>query len=177
MIIGVYWTARSESLEASARRLSRFLDSLSTCGRALQLGDWFIKGISRATARERLRTDPASIARALRTNRRDVDGSVLQELGFRLSTWNGGDISFEATIGSFSAYVTNAAVLSFADEAVSITAEEGEKLLQAAVSAFDPEHGVVASHKHLLTSSEAAPWETGWFTYDRVVGVRQHANG
>jgi hypothetical protein len=176
MIIGVYWTARPESAEQAANRLSRFLGSLSAGGQELKLGQWFLKGSSRASARKRLPTDASSIVKALRTNRRDVDRSVMLELGFRLSIWNGENVSFDATIGSFSAHVTNAAVLSFADDALLLSADQGQTLLQAAVSAFEPEHGVVASHKQLLGSNEASPWAVGWFTYDRQGGVRQHAN-
>jgi hypothetical protein len=177
MIIGVYWTARPESAEEAGNRLSRFLGSLSASEQELKLGQWFLKGSSRAAARKRLPTDSSSIAKALRTNRRDVDGSVLPELGFRLSVWNGEHVSFDTTIGSSSAYVTNAAVLSFPDSALLLSADQGQALLQAAVSAFEPEHGVVASHKQLVGSNEANPWAVGWFTYDRQEGVRQHATG
>lgn len=177
MIIGVYWTARPESREAAADRLSRFLGSLSASGQELKLGEWFLKGSSRASADKRLPTDASSIAKALRTNRRDADGTVMVELGFRLSIWNGEDVSFDATIGSSSAYVTNAAVLSFVDKVALLSAEDGQSLLRAAVMAFEPEHGVVATHKQLLASGEADPWAVGWFTYDRREGVRQHANG
>ncbi|MCX6544504.1 MAG: hypothetical protein NTV05_08830 [Acidobacteria bacterium] len=177
MIIGVYWTARPESAEEVANRLSRFLGSLSTNGKELKLGQWFRKGSSRASARKRLATDASSIAKALRTNRRDVDGTVMLELGYRLSIWNGDDVSFDATIGSFNAHVTNAAVLSFADDALPLSADQGQTLLEAAVLAFEPEHGVVASHKQLLTSNETSPWAAGWFTYDRQGGVRRHVSG
>jgi len=177
MIIGVYWPARPESAEEAANRLSRFLGSLPTSEQELKLGEWFLKGSSRASARKRLPADASSIAKALRTNRRDDDGSVILELGFRLSVWNGEHVSFDTTIGSFSAHVTNAAVLSFPDGALLLRVDQAQALLQAAVSAFEPEHGVVASHKQLMGSSEGNPWAVGWFTYDRHEGVRQHADG
>ena len=175
MIMGAYWVARSESREQAAIRLSRFLGCLAADVREPALGQWFLKGSTKASARTLLPPDPLSIAEALRTNRRDVNGGVIPELGYRLSVWNGGALSFDATIGSSSRYMSNAAVLSFVDGALLLTAEQWRVLLQAAVSAFAPEHAVVASHKQLQKSNDPNPWARGWFTYDRRDGVRQHA--
>jgi hypothetical protein len=176
MIMGAYWMARPESREQAANRLSRFLGSLAAAPHEPALGQWFLKRSTTASARTRLPTDPPSIAEALRANRRDVDGGVIPELGHRLSVWNGDNVSFEATIGSSSPHVSNAAVLSFVDGALLLTAEQWRALLQAAVSAFEPEHGVVASHEQLQTSNDPDPWALGWFTYDRRDGVRQHGD-
>jgi hypothetical protein len=138
------------------------------------LREWFLKDSTPVSARTRVRTDPASIAEALSTNRRDVDDSVIPELGYRLSIWNGADVSFEATIGASNARVGNAAVLSIVDGVVTLNGEQWRALLEAAVSAFEPDHGVVASQKQLLASDDPNPWALGWFTYDSIGGIRQH---
>jgi hypothetical protein len=175
MIVGAYWMARAESRDQAATRLSSFLGSLAAAVDEPVLGQWFLKGATKRAARTRLALDPASIAHALVVNRRDVDGRIMHELGYRLSVWNGGEVSFESTIGSANPYVNNAAVLSCAEDALPFSLEQWRALLEAAVSAFEPQHGVVATHKHLLTSNEPHPWELGWFTYDLTHGVRQQA--
>jgi hypothetical protein len=116
----------------------------------------------------------ASIADVLSTNRRDADGRVIPELGFRLSIWNGADVSFEATIGSSSARVGNAAVLSFEEGSLALNGEQWRALLETAVSAFEPDHGVVASQRQLQASDDPNPWALGWLTYDSQAGIRQH---
>jgi hypothetical protein len=113
MIIGVYWRARGEPREDAAERLSQFLESATAVVHEPALREWFLKDSTRVAARTRVPTDSATIAEVLSTNRRDVNGSVTPELGFRLSIWNGVDVSFEATIGSSNARVGNAAVVSF----------------------------------------------------------------
>ena len=174
MIMGVYWVARREPREEAAKRLSHFLGSLTAGAHEPALREWFLKGSDGASVRTRLPTDAASIAAVLSTNRRDVDGSVIPELGFRLSIWNGADVSFEATIGSSSARVGNAAVLSFVDGALALNGEQWRALLEAAKSAFEPDHGVVASQKQLQASDDPNPWASGWFTYNSQDGIREH---
>lgn len=175
MIVGAYWMARAESRDQAATRLSSFLGSLAVAVDEPVLGQWFLKGPTKTAARTRLAIDPASVSDALVVNRRDLDGRIMQALGYRLSVWNGGEVSFDSTIGSANPYVNNAAVLSFAGDALALSLEQWRALLEAAVSAFEPEHGVVATHKHLLSSNEPHPWALGWFTYDLAHGVRQHA--
>jgi len=140
----------------------------------LRSGIWFLKGHTRASAQKRLPTDSASIAEALVPHRRDTDGSVILDLGCRLGVWNGSDISFGATIGSSNAHVGNSAVLSFDDGVHEFKLEQWRALLHAAVNAFEPEYGVVASDKQLMASNAPDPWAVGWLTYDSRDGLRQH---
>lgn len=92
--IGGYWAQRPESVEACADRLHTFLTALARAHPLL--GTWFRKGYSRRAA---LRHQVEPTPEALRTlllagrNRRDDDRSVIEELGFSTSMWNGNDIA------------------------------------------------------------------------------------
>lgn len=89
--LAVYWGRRSESAEACARRCSAYLGQL--VGQYAQLGSWYEKGLSRknassgAAVNELPFEDLVEIV-AKGTNKKDVGGQVMEELGFRVSLWN-----------------------------------------------------------------------------------------
>jgi hypothetical protein len=102
----------------------------------------------------RIDSTPEGVERYLKVNRRDVDREEIPELGFSFDVWNGGDVSFRATVGAYSPHVGNAAVLSFQGP-IQLGDADWRKLLDAAIEAFDPEHGVVTSLAELARAEVA----------------------
>lgn len=88
--LGAYWGNREESAAECGRRTAVLLRSLSGCDAVFAC--WFERGVSPPDALNRpVVPDPD----ALRTlfergaNRQDEKRSAMQELGFRISLWNG----------------------------------------------------------------------------------------
>jgi hypothetical protein len=106
-------------------------------------------------------------------NRRDADHQPIPDLGYSLGTWNGRDVSFSATIGCWNEHVGNAVVLDLGAE-TQIGESSYRRIVEAIVSAFDPDHAVVTSHELLARAGVTKPWEAGLFTYRRGGGIEQH---
>ena len=173
MIVGAYWSQRKESRDQAATRIATFL--VNVASRHQTLSTWFFKGKTKAAARSReLDLSVASVARALTVNRRDVDRQSMPEVGFRLGIWNGDEVSFSVTIGSYSPYVGNHVVLTFADEHDWLDEPDRRDLLNAEISAFDPDHAVVTNRQILAKAGATDPWDAGWLTYARCSGVQEH---
>ena len=115
------------------------------------------------------------MASKLKVNRRDVGGDVISELGFSLAVWNGAEASLDITIGAFSPYILNSAVLSFRDAAATRSPIDCRPLMDAAIDAFDPEQAVVTSNELLMRTNAKEPWDAGWLTYSRGGEVVEHA--
>jgi hypothetical protein len=89
-LVRAFWGPRPQSEADGVAHIVQLMTGLSEIdGDAF--GRWFRLGRSRGEAikREVLRSE-ASIARALGRNRRDSDHSVIEELGYSFSAWNGG---------------------------------------------------------------------------------------
>jgi len=101
-------------------------------------------------------------------------GEVMVELGFDFSAWNGWKADIPASLsvgcGAFSPVVGNRAVVSFDPEA-SPTLDLLREILRAAVTAFDPEDGVVVSDATLSAHPSLSIVETpAVFRYERGAG-------
>jgi hypothetical protein len=110
----------------------------------------------------------------LGVNRGDIGRKVIVELGFDFFAWNGWKADIPASLsvgcGAFHPAISNSAVVSFVPKA-SPTLDLLQGILRAAVTAFDPEDGVVVSDATRsadpsLTISE----ERAVFRYERGVG-------
>lgn len=89
--LAVYWGARSESIEACARRCSTYFERLAE--QHAQLGFWYEKGLSKKSALigkavNELPLEDVIALVAKGANKRDIGGQVMKELGFYLSLWN-----------------------------------------------------------------------------------------
>lgn len=113
-MLGAYWGARPDSLEGCVYKAEHFFAELTKIDPLLS--HWYERGRSRSDALTRkVNTSDAKKLEELflkGRNRRDVDGVVIEELGFSLSLWNGADIErAEASVrllcGSCSERVTN----------------------------------------------------------------------
>jgi hypothetical protein len=154
-VVGVYWGARAESRNTSATRLAEFLRAVASID--TELFQWF-KKVSRAKAPlVALAVDASSIGPMLKSNRRDIGGEVMHELGFSFSAWNGRKngltVEFAMTCGAYSPVICNVAVVTFnSDGALSI--DLVQNVLRAAIAAFDPDDGVVRSGSSGAVESE-----------------------
>jgi hypothetical protein len=172
MFLGCYWAARKETREEVALRMARFIVSLKL--RSERFSDWYSKGGSRATAHKKLDTTAVGLANELRTNRRDIGGEVILELGFSFGAWNGKAASITATIGSYSPLVGNAVVLNVSDSPAELSIETWCEMLEDAITIFEPQHGVVTSTELLARKHAERPWDIGFLTYELGRKIKRH---
>lgn len=148
-LIGLYWSARKESLDRCSERYFASLSALQAHG----FNSFFRKGRTRKDALKQpfevsLAAVRESLARGV--NRRDTDRKPIPELGFSFSLWSGHadeeSYSVSATCGSYSQYVGNCFIV----ELPSTGARSLPSALQTAFDLFGklteiwtPENGVV----------------------------------
>jgi hypothetical protein len=106
--VGAYWEPRKETIHACAERLGRFLRALSACDSAF--GRWYKLGKSRRDAK-RSEIDFKSNHCLLDLlekgrHRKDVGKEVMEDLGFLVCLWNGGEppheVGLKITCGLYS---------------------------------------------------------------------------
>lgn len=88
-----YWSARQEDSFSCARRLKRFLSEIEFLNENLKHWRKLGSSVVRAKQNPQLKYDSLEELEkivAAGVNRRDVDKSVIEELGFHVSAWNGG---------------------------------------------------------------------------------------
>jgi hypothetical protein len=180
--VGAYWSARKETRHESAVRVAAFLDSIAEHP---PLVGWRLTGRSRKAALAGpLEISVEAIEHQLRTNNRDMDGSVIEDLGFSLYVWNGNDnlsASFHVTCGGWSDYVNNWAVLSLPPQIAPIDQVTGKPLrtlLEKSVQVWDPDYAVVTSSEFMARKGGGMPRETGgWFAYECGRGIAASFGG
>src|SRR4051794_30187502 len=118
--IGAYWGARRESADACAHRTQHFLECLAACDPLFL--HWFKLGQSRKEAlQHEIKPDQETLQKALLAgkNRTDRD-QVLEDLGFRLGLWTGGNDEGSAGLsihcGCYSSRVGNSCVIELPEE-------------------------------------------------------------
>jgi len=172
VFIGAYWSARQASRREAAEKTAQFLEALSAVGEPLS--NWFLKGSSKAGAGAELGRSETEIGPKLQTNRRDIGGDDIPELGFSLGVWNGKDATLSLHLGSTSARVLNSVVLSFRGTSPEAHAGLWHPVLGSMIELFDPDHAVVTSNEILTQAKAKNPWEVGRLTYERGRGVVEH---
>ncbi|MGO4339998.1 Imm52 family immunity protein [Labrys sp. KB_33_2] len=142
-----YWPARKESLDECTMRTAEFISKIVKV--RSQFSCWYKLGRTRKQALEQ----PVDIGNikiirnllAAGRNRRDIDQEVIDELGYSLSVWNGGDrdeneSNLSITCGVYSNFNRNSVLLKFQAD---LHAEEGDKeglmLLTALAESWEPE--------------------------------------
>jgi hypothetical protein len=172
--LAAYWGSRRESSLRCGERLAFCLSRLGEIDGALE--SWFRRGASKAAAKTPVALDPESLGRLLvqGVNRRDVDGEVLDELGFSLGLWNRARpaIGLSGTVGAHPSFpgVLNSLVLDFPPpEAEGLRLYEpgvAEAIFDAVIEAWEPDWATWTSNA-LRNMQSAAPREpaVGWMTY------------
>ena len=170
--VGAYWGQRKESRQACATRVSVFLQALAAQDAALSR--WYRLLASRKAPLRELPHDVDGLLPLLGVNRADIGGAVMVELGFDFSAWNGWKADIPASLsvycGAFSPVVGNSAVVSFDPEA-SPKLDLLHGILRAAVTAFDPDDGIVVSDATLSAHPSPSILEMpAVFRYKRGAG-------
>lgn len=117
-MLGAYWDARADSLEKCTEDAARFLVRLAEIDPLL--ASWYKRGRSRKGALER-KVDILDVQKLqdlllAGRNRRDVDREIIDELGYKLSLWNGAEEEeAEATVsihcGAHNARIGNSVII------------------------------------------------------------------
>ncbi len=201
-VLGAYWWDRKESVEQCARRVVCCLRDIGQCDPALSR--WFRGGCSRKEALERQVQITHETVRELLLrgrNRPDIGGEVMEELGFSMRLWNGGedcqDVGFSVTCGGYAANpnIWNSCVVELPSEGPPFERilKVGPLLclMRAIVTAFDPDWATVMpdSLRQIAQFGSNKP-AVGWLFYAadrvwspdriplavRVVKVAEHSN-
>jgi hypothetical protein len=140
-----------------------------------QFGCWFQKGSRRSLAGRELETSVEGLRAAFAAgrNRRDVDGSVMDKLGWTVSVWNGDDafpVALAMRCGISQSGLSNAVVVNMpaisGESADSDRSVSSKAIVRAVVKAFDPDWATVTSNalRDAQKASVGRP-VLGWLTY------------
>jgi Immunity protein 52 len=166
---GAYWGPRAESVEECAARLTRFLHELEAAHPLLAMR-YELGRSPRSGAPSTL--DAAGLLRGGR-NRRDTDGTVIEDLGYSVGLWNGDDSAgagLNVDCGTTSARVVNAVVLSLPVDddgrPVPLPTEANRRAFTALVQCWAPDWATWTSQ----AAADAQPDDAdsimlGWLTY------------
>ena len=158
--VGAYWSSRKESIEQCADRLRKFFVALTASDPFL--ATWLEKGRSRKQALEKtadIREQSYLLGLLDRgRNRRDVGGTVIEELGFRVGLWNGGNgekaAGLSITCGLYwtspnpNASLSNCVTLDLPEDLGELKqAERMSGVLAAVAQAWEPDWASVMSRE------------------------------
>lgn len=181
LYVGAYWGNRKETANQCAARLESLLTVLSGCDDVFSR--WYEKGRSAGEAARREISITRESLKALLErgrNRRGRDGAVVEELGFRLSIWNGlpgeqADLTFQcgSCASTPNTWIPNSCLLNLPTHAAGERLRKVGLLLRivdAFIRACQPTWAVVTSHEYRETAAKAEPGAplVGWLTYLRV---------
>jgi Immunity protein 52 len=175
--IGAYWGDRKESVDACTDHVVRCLSALAKCDPAFSR--WYRLGGSRKEAMERrFDVTQGAVKQLLLAgrNRRDIGKEVIEDLGFRISLWNGEedaqDASFSAESGlsAGNPNLCNSCVINLPSEGPPserlLRVEALLCLMRAVVDGFDPDWATVMPDSLLqrirLVPNRPTP---GWLFY------------
>ncbi len=155
--VGAYWGQRKETIDACADRLHSFLAALSALHSGFGL--WYKLGKSRRHAKRiEIEFNNRSCLLELLEggrNRKDLDKEVVEDLGFHIALWNGGESHTQAglsvTCGLYSAAPGlggNRVVIDLPEELGELQqCERMTNLLAATAISWDPDWAGVISRK------------------------------
>ncbi|SEU34108.1 immunity 52 family protein [Stigmatella erecta] len=166
---GAYWRARSESIEACARRAAHFFELLSRCDPAWT--HWHETANSFEQARNRRFMTTAASFQNLFARKEHRIGD-----GFSFHLWTGENLretsSVNGTCGSEDPWLSSACVLQPYDEGPvaerMLTAPIMLGALRAMALAWEPEWAVATSHQHRELAAPGFPHPgtfVGWILY------------
>jgi len=152
-MLGAYWNARRDGLEECAENARRFFAGLTEIDPLL--AQWYERGRSRKDALER-KADTLNVQRLedlllKGRNRRDIGREVIEELGFKISLWNGAvDEEAEASLrihcGSYNERIGNSIVIDLPYQS-SGWIEKATSLLALVVEIWKPRWAGIMSER------------------------------
>lgn len=181
--LGAYWFDRKESVEQCTERVIRCLAELGKCDAACSR--WFRGGRSRKQALEREFNISDKAVKELLLHgqhRRDVGKEVIEDMGFSMSLWNGGEdcqsVGFRAHCGAYTGNLSlgNSCVVNLPSEGPPserlLRVDTLLCLMRAVVESFDPDWATVMPDALLQTLKFGSKNPAvGWLFYgaDRVL--------
>jgi hypothetical protein len=179
--LGAYWGPRQESIGQCADRLQACLERLRDCDEVFS--QWYEKGKSRKDALKKPMDfqAKASLVRILDAgrHRRDLDRSVMDDLGFHVGLWNGGSDSRSASIsvscGSYcdNPNLRNAVVINLPEDFGGLADKDRcVQVLKCVAETWEPDWAGVISE----TSRNARPFNPAmpfvdWIFYINRIGI------
>lgn len=162
--VAAYWGPREASPEEAAEALSQFLQ-------ALDCPVWFEKGSASPQPNEAVDTSKQGLADlfAKGVNRRDADKSVMPELGYRVSVWNGDtqnpvELSAQCGVTSTTPGVSNSVVLKL--PSTSAWRDRSDTVFKAVVDAFSPDRAIWMTAEYRRTQPKVdSVTMFGWLTF------------
>ena len=160
-----YWGSRKETVEACAHRATVFFEAISQIAEYLK--EWRQQGRSRSikTIPIENSTQNALIELFLKgQNRKDINNKVINDLGYRISLWNGGDTETASSLmlkcGLFSnvAGLSNAVVLELPARFDTNSVNQVRQLANSLISAWDPDWAIIASHSAQARHTDFGPF-------------------
>jgi len=154
-LLGVYWGARKQDLESCAEHCHQALQLLAVAG----FGQFYRVGASRKDASKAVVSVSVAAVRAELSrgqNKKDIGGSAIPELGFRLSLWSGhkSGESYKVTAlcGAYSERVSNTFLLQLPVGGPHSFAEkepEVRNLFQQLVTLWSPREAVICDSNQI----------------------------
>ncbi|MCP2089638.1 hypothetical protein PQR68_29830 [Paraburkholderia agricolaris] len=165
-LAAAYWGPRREPVDACACRAGQFFISLSQVSEYLK--GWRPLGRSRSEATQAVPIDLSTDALAelfmKGRNRRDVGGEVIDELGYRISVWNGGgdeeasSLTMKCGLYSAVAGLSNAIVLKLPSRFDTTSFDQVRQVATALAQAWNPDWAIIASRSALDLHADAGPF-------------------
>ena len=153
--VGVYWSVRADEISHCTTKAMEHFRLLADTDEGLKR--WFHLGRRKPKASDEVDvTSAEAVGRLWRVNRRDSDRSVITELGWTLSLWNGeiNGLSAGASLhcGSTFKRVSNSAYLDISGESIrSIDDDTAIELLKELVELWDADRGIA---RHVISAEE-----------------------
>ena len=163
-VLGAYWGARAESIDQCARRLGIFLAGLADNHESLSIWYEALSSRKQSLLKPVQAPDTGTMIQLLNRgrNRENVEGKVMDDLGFQIGLWNGQAGAKRATLNircglywessTPGVSVGNCVVLDLPqDLPTRVTSEKMSQILQVAVQAWDPAWAGIMSEQSMLT--------------------------
>jgi Immunity protein 52 len=175
--LGAYWGDRKESVEQCTGRVVACVSALGKCDPAFSR--WFSGGRSRKEALEReVHITPETVKELLLRgrNRKDIGGEVIEDLGFSMSLWNGGEhcqgVGLRVQCGAYTGNpnLGNSCVVELPSEGSPserlLTVNTLLCLMRAVAESFDPDWATVIPDSLVRTMKFVPSKPTpGWLFY------------
>jgi hypothetical protein len=173
--VGAYWGSRQESVDDCANRALRLLRGLGALHPAFDT--WYRRGSSLPEAlQHRVIPEREAISSLLKSGqiRTDIDGFVIEELGYSMNMWTGKEAPAELSIGCGkfirSEPVKNAVILTLPRSVGDITElsrpTTARAVIQLLVDCWEPDWVTWTSREwRNAQSATQSPPVFGWMTY------------